>query len=117
MTASGNLHKNAEGIVSNKGIGINEQNIIQIICKPPDNSKDSDAELLRIYKQQLESKDHEIKELKEKLTKFSQPTEPQPTINRRNGSLSTAIMKSYNKARCKSQCNFLFFIIYRYQNS
>ncbi len=86
-------------IVAHKGIGINEQNIIQIICKSP--GKGSDAELVRLYKAALEEKDKEILELRERLG------EPgNAAAGTKKGSVSGLLSGACNqpKARCKSQC-------------
>lgn len=43
-----------------KGIGINEQNIFQIICKPSDQFKDSNPYLNEIFKSKLDEKNKEV---------------------------------------------------------
>ena len=54
-------------IVTHKGIGINEQNIIQIICKSSEPANNSDAELVKLYKVTLEEKEKEIVKLRDQL--------------------------------------------------
>jgi len=51
---------NTRVINANKGIGIHEQNIFQIICKSPDYFKDNNPYLIDLYKHRLEEKNKEV---------------------------------------------------------
>ncbi len=84
-----------------KGIGINEQNIYQIICKTSDHLKDGSQYLAEFYRSKLDEKTKEVSQLRSRLRVHK----PRSSPARKARSLSFGPSLNCSHRRSKSQRN------------